>query len=88
MAHTISLEVKNLFYTEDGTFSDGEVWITTPMNLSEEFATTAAQYALSTELGCDLDTVLEWETDADDMGGTGETVISFRNPDLEADADN
>lgn len=79
MAHLISIEVRNILYTDTTEFSDAEVEITTPMNLSEEFAITAAQHALTTELGCDLALVQTWEADATNEAGAW--FVTFRSPD-------
>jgi hypothetical protein len=69
MKTTITAETIELDTDDDGTVTLAKITIASDMNLSEEYAITTAQYALSSELGCDLETVEALEIEASYMGG-------------------
>lgn len=69
MQTTITAETIEIQVDEDGTVQWAKITVASDMNLSEEYAITTAQYALSSELGCDLETIEALEIEAAYMGG-------------------
>lgn len=83
MATTISTETRDISYTRSEDLHYAEVMVSSDMNLSEELATTIAQYHLSTELGCDLDRVEAWDTEA--TNDRNEWFVTFTGEDTDED---
>lgn len=65
-ATVIEMDTEEL---DGGGIASAKITVASGMNLSEEFAITTAQYALSTELGCDIETIEALEIEASYMGG-------------------
>ena len=87
MKTTITAETITLDVEDDGTITFAKITVASGMNLSEEYAITTAQYALSTELGCDLETVEALEIDASYMGGTDYQWLVDFTSDTEEDGE-
>lgn len=85
MNTTITTETRDLSYTRSEAIHYAETMVSSEMNLSEELAISIAQHHLSTELGCDLDTILALDTDASNDGK--EWFVTFTGEDTGEDQD-